>query len=205
MRDSRAPHRRGGGRGAEAARAEPPRRRAAAARRRPARAAPRTRTCGPGRRRRACAGDGDRRAGGGRRRAARARPRDPPGGADGTRARRPRSRASRTGRPCPSRARRRRRCGIAEPVEAAAYFVVSESLANVATLRPSARGRPSASARRTTSLAVEVVTTASAARTRARGTGLRGLADRVAALDGSFAVESPPGAGTRVRAEIPLP
>jgi signal transduction histidine kinase len=37
------------------------------------------------------------------------------------------------------------------------------------------------------------------------GTGLRGLADRVAALDGTFAVESPPGGGTRVLAEIPLP
>jgi signal transduction histidine kinase len=36
------------------------------------------------------------------------------------------------------------------------------------------------------------------------GTGLRGLADRVAALDGSFAVESPRGGGTSVRAEIPL-
>jgi signal transduction histidine kinase len=36
------------------------------------------------------------------------------------------------------------------------------------------------------------------------GTGLRGLADRVAALDGTFAVQSPPGGGTRVRAELPL-
>ena len=36
------------------------------------------------------------------------------------------------------------------------------------------------------------------------GSGLRGLADRVAALDGRLDVDSPPGAGTRVRAEIPL-
>jgi signal transduction histidine kinase len=36
------------------------------------------------------------------------------------------------------------------------------------------------------------------------GTGLRGLGDRVIALDGTFSVESPPGAGTRLRAEIPL-
>jgi signal transduction histidine kinase len=37
-----------------------------------------------------------------------------------------------------------------------------------------------------------------------RGSGLRGLADRVASLSGTLEVESPPGAGTRVRAEIPL-
>ena len=35
------------------------------------------------------------------------------------------------------------------------------------------------------------------------GTGLRGLADRVAALDGSFDVRSEPGAGTTVEARIP--
>jgi len=37
----------------------------------------------------------------------------------------------------------------------------------------------------------------------ARGSGLRGLADRVSAMRGSFAVETPPGGGTRVLAEIP--
>jgi signal transduction histidine kinase len=37
-----------------------------------------------------------------------------------------------------------------------------------------------------------------------QGSGLRGLVDRVEALDGRLAVESPAGAGTRVRAEIPL-
>jgi glucose-6-phosphate-specific signal transduction histidine kinase len=36
------------------------------------------------------------------------------------------------------------------------------------------------------------------------GSGLRGLSDRVAALDGTLALDSPPGAGTRLRAEIPL-
>jgi signal transduction histidine kinase len=35
------------------------------------------------------------------------------------------------------------------------------------------------------------------------GTGLRGLADRVEALDGRLRVVSPPGAGTVVRAELP--
>lgn len=37
-----------------------------------------------------------------------------------------------------------------------------------------------------------------------KGTGLRGLSDRVAGLGGKLEVESPPGAGTRVRATIPL-
>ena len=37
----------------------------------------------------------------------------------------------------------------------------------------------------------------------AQGSGLRGLEDRVAALDGSLRLESPPGRGTRLHAEIP--
>jgi signal transduction histidine kinase len=37
----------------------------------------------------------------------------------------------------------------------------------------------------------------------ARGSGLRGLADRVHALDGRLALESPPGNGTHLHAEIP--
>jgi signal transduction histidine kinase len=36
-----------------------------------------------------------------------------------------------------------------------------------------------------------------------RGSGLRGLEDRVAALDGTLEVDSPPGGGTRVTARIP--
>ena len=38
-----------------------------------------------------------------------------------------------------------------------------------------------------------------------RGSGLRGLADRVEALGGRLSVESPPGAGTRLEAELPAP
>ena len=37
-----------------------------------------------------------------------------------------------------------------------------------------------------------------------RGSGLRGLADRVGALDGFLALDSPPGSGTTLRAEIPV-
>jgi signal transduction histidine kinase len=38
----------------------------------------------------------------------------------------------------------------------------------------------------------------------AHGSGLRGLADRVAALDGTLSLESPAGGGTLLRAKIPL-
>ena len=47
-------------------------------------------------------------------------------------------------------------------------------------------------------------TTASAARTPRAAPGLRGLADRVEALGGALRVDSPPGAGTRVAAELPI-
>jgi signal transduction histidine kinase len=37
------------------------------------------------------------------------------------------------------------------------------------------------------------------------GTGLRGLQDRVAAVDGELSIDSPPGGGTRLTARIPTP
>ena len=90
-----------------------------------------------------------------------------------------------------------------EPVEAAAYFVVSEALANVAKY-----ARASAAAVTVgpegDALVVEVRDDGRGGADPDGGTGLRGLADRVAALDGAFAVESPAGGGTRVRATIPL-
>jgi len=91
-----------------------------------------------------------------------------------------------------------------EPVEAAAYFVVSESLANVAKYAKasSARVRIADEPGR---LVVEVEDDGVGGADPTAVTGLRGLADRVAALDGTFAVESPSGGGTRVRAELPLP
>jgi signal transduction histidine kinase len=90
-----------------------------------------------------------------------------------------------------------------EPVEAAAYYVVSEALANVAKY-----ARASVSVRVTetgSGIVVEVVDDGVGGADASRGSGLSGLADRVAALDGTLAVESPAGAGTRVRAELPLP
>jgi signal transduction histidine kinase len=90
-----------------------------------------------------------------------------------------------------------------QPVEAAAYYVVSEALANVArySKASSASVHVRAEADR---LVVVIEDDGVGGADAALGTGLRGLSDRAAALDGSFTVESPPGEGTRIRAEIPL-
>jgi signal transduction histidine kinase len=53
-------------------------------------------------------------------------------------------------------------------------------------------------------LLVEIVDDGAGGADPASGTGLRGLADRVAALGGALDVESPAGAGTRVTARLPL-
>jgi signal transduction histidine kinase/CheY-like chemotaxis protein len=88
------------------------------------------------------------------------------------------------------------------PVEASAYFLVSEALANT-----SKHAHAHAAHVRTEvvgdRLRIEVADDGVGGADLARGTGLRGLADRVAALNGSLRVESPPGGGTHVVAEIP--
>jgi signal transduction histidine kinase len=88
------------------------------------------------------------------------------------------------------------------PVEAAAYFVVAEALTNVARYAKASQaevriGRNGAYA------VVEVRDDGIGGADPATGTGLRGLADRLAALDGRLEVHSPPGEGTTVRAEVP--
>lgn len=89
-----------------------------------------------------------------------------------------------------------------EHVEAAAYFVVSESLANVAKYARASEAQVRVSRRNGHAL-VEVADDGVGGTDPSAGTGLRGLADRVAALDGRLEVESLPGRGTVVRAEIP--
>jgi len=88
------------------------------------------------------------------------------------------------------------------PVEIAAYFVVSEALANVAKYAEATEA--SVAVRRANGrVTVEISDDGVGGADAARGSGLRGLSDRVAALDGTLSVESPAGRGTRVRAEIP--
>ncbi len=88
------------------------------------------------------------------------------------------------------------------PVEATAYFVVSEALTNVAKHSGATRASVTVS-RREDVLSVEVEDDGIGGADDHVGSGLRGLADRVAALDGNLRVDSPPGRGTRVTAEIP--
>jgi PAS domain S-box-containing protein len=88
-------------------------------------------------------------------------------------------------------------------VEAAAYYVVSEALANVAKYAAASSVTVSVSRLNGRAL-VEVADDGVGGAHPSDGSGLRGLADRVEALDGRLDVWSPPGAGTRIRAEIPL-
>jgi signal transduction histidine kinase len=90
-----------------------------------------------------------------------------------------------------------------EPVEATAYFVVAESLAN-ASKYSRASGAQVDLSRSNGFLRVEVSDDGVGDADPRRGSGLRGLEDRVSALGGTLRVESPPGVGTRVLAEIPV-
>jgi signal transduction histidine kinase len=87
--------------------------------------------------------------------------------------------------------------------EVAVFFVCSEALANVAKYAEAS------------SVSIDIVETGQRLAVRvaddgrggadpARGSGLRGLADRVEALGGTLSVWSPPGAGTRLDAELPI-
>jgi signal transduction histidine kinase len=91
---------------------------------------------------------------------------------------------------------------LPERVEVAAYYVVSESLANVAKHAQATTARVSVE-RRGDRLVVEVVDDGVGGADTERGSGLRGLADRVEALGGRLRVWTPVGRGTRVQAEIP--
>jgi len=90
-------------------------------------------------------------------------------------------------------------------VEAIAYFVVAESLTNVAKHAPAAHAAVRVS--RVNGHAVVEVSDDGAGGVSISGldggSGLRGLADRLAAVDGRLQVHSPLGAGTTIRAEIP--
>ncbi|MDQ3738603.1 MAG: sensor histidine kinase, partial [Actinomycetota bacterium] len=88
------------------------------------------------------------------------------------------------------------------PVEAAAYYVVSEALANVVKYANASSVTVNVG-HCDRGLLVEVADDGSGGATARPGSGLEGLADRVAALDGTLTVESQPGHGTRVTAEIP--
>jgi signal transduction histidine kinase len=91
---------------------------------------------------------------------------------------------------------------VHERLEVAAYYVVSESLANIGK-HAHATSATVDVARANGQLLVEVVDDGVGGADTERGSGLRGLADRVEALGGRLRVWTPRGGGTRVKAEIP--
>jgi signal transduction histidine kinase len=88
------------------------------------------------------------------------------------------------------------------PVEAAIYFLASESLANVSKYAQASDVRVNV-VRSNGNAVVDVEDDGVGGADPSRGSGLRGLSDRVQALDGSLRIESPLGSGTRIHAEIP--
>ena len=92
---------------------------------------------------------------------------------------------------------------FAAPVEAAAYYVVAEAITNVAKYARASSATVSidhANGAATVTVSDDGVGGADPA----GGSGLRGLAARVEALNGRLEVDSPPGGGTRITAQIPL-
>ena len=89
-------------------------------------------------------------------------------------------------------------------IEAAAYFVVAEAITNVVRYARASHARV-AVVRDGERVVVEIADDGVGGADPAKGTGLSGLADRVAALDGRLDVESAAGRGTMVRAVIPCP
>jgi signal transduction histidine kinase len=89
-------------------------------------------------------------------------------------------------------------------VESAAYFVAAEALTNVAKYARANTARVTAT-HTDGALVLTVEDDGIGGAISAPGRGLAGLEDRVTALDGSLTVASPPGGGTTVLANIPLP
>ena len=92
---------------------------------------------------------------------------------------------------------------LPQAVEAAAYYVIAEALANVIKYARASVVEVRVSCDET-SARVEVADDGIGGADATHGSGLRGLSDRVAALEGTLTVDSPPEQGTRIVAEIPL-
>ena len=93
---------------------------------------------------------------------------------------------------------------LPRPVELALYFVACEALANVGKYAQ-ATAASLRVWRSDTGAAIEIADDGVGGADADAGSGLRGLADRVEALDGLLLVTSPPGAGTVITAQVPCP
>jgi signal transduction histidine kinase len=96
---------------------------------------------------------------------------------------------------------------LPRPIEATAYFVVCEALANLTKYAHAATASVSVrlDQEQTAGLLVEVGDDGVGGADPTRGSGLRGLHDRVVAVGGRLSVTSPPGQGTVVQAWLPRP
>jgi signal transduction histidine kinase len=93
---------------------------------------------------------------------------------------------------------------LPEAVEVAAYYIVCESLANIAK-HSRAKSATVQVTRAGDTVVVEISDNGVGCADTEQGTGLRGLADRVDALGGNLRIWTPPVGGTRLKAEIPCP
>ena len=89
-------------------------------------------------------------------------------------------------------------------VEACTYYLVAEALANASKYADASRATVRV-ADRVDAIVVEVADDGCGGACATPGGGLEGLAERVSALGGALTVESPPGTGTRLHAELPIP
>ncbi len=92
---------------------------------------------------------------------------------------------------------------MAPAVEAAAYFVVAEALTNIARYADAAQARVELRGDGNGGIVVIVADDGVGGADPNAGSGLRGLQDRLAVIDGVLAIDSPPGGGTRLEATIP--
>jgi PAS domain S-box-containing protein len=91
---------------------------------------------------------------------------------------------------------------LAEPIEAAAYYLIAEALTNIVKYAQATTARVQVAEARD-KVIVQVHDNGVGGADTAEGSGLQGLADRVEALGGRLELTSPIGIGTTVRAEIP--
>jgi PAS domain S-box-containing protein len=92
---------------------------------------------------------------------------------------------------------------LAMPIEAAAYFTVAEALTNVAKYSRASRAWVDVD-QHGGYLRVEIGDDGTGGARLRPGSGLQGLRDRIAAVNGTLTIESQPGAGTILRARLPI-
>jgi signal transduction histidine kinase len=92
---------------------------------------------------------------------------------------------------------------VAPEIEAAAYYVVAEGLTNIARYAAATKARVEGSVD-DGRLTVTVTDDGRGGADPAGGSGLRGLMDRLAAIDGELSLTSPPGEGTTLTARFPI-